>query len=150
MRANADLYVQCYLEALKYGQESGVDVFAPELLRLKNGGNYQQQPKLTLLPDGYLTTTTKYLSRYAKGAEKGILGKFTLERGIEIYEDSIKRMVNNVLTNLDIHCKSCECFSYCRGRNPNLQLFREDISKEKDEYRCDITRSIFRHLKTRG
>lgn len=145
-RATPEEYVEYLFEALKIAQKSNLDILVPELMRYGNKGNYQQLPKICLLPDGTLTTTTKYLAQNVKGIEKAVIGNFSLENGLKFYQESLNRMVNNVLQNLEVHCKSCESFMYCRGRNPNLQVFREEVPLQKDEYRCDITRKIYRQI----
>jgi sulfatase maturation enzyme AslB (radical SAM superfamily) len=147
-RANIDDYLSSYFAAMAFAKECNVDILVPEINRLKKNGEYQQLPKLVLLPDGTLTTTTKYLSRTAKDVEKGIIGEYSLEKGIQLDQAKINNMVNNFLTNLNKHCIHCECFTYCRGRNQNIQLFRESIVTQKDDYRCDITKGIYRKLKT--
>lgn len=145
-RADAEVYVEHLFDALEVAKESNLDILIPELMRYSNQGNYKQLPKLCLLPEGIITTTTKYLSTKAEGIDKAIIGNFSLENGLEFYQDRLDKMVSNVLENLNLHCRSCESVKYCRGRNQNLQLFREQIATTKDEYRCDITRNIFRKL----
>lgn len=140
------IYTKHLFEAMEWGKIHGIDILMSERMRLQNGGDYQQLPKLVLLPDGRISTTTKYLPGQNKEGEKGIIGRFSMQNGIEIFQDAVKRMASNLLTNLDMHCKSCECFKYCRGRNKNLRSFRESVVQTKDEYRCDITRDIYRRL----
>lgn len=145
-RASPDDYVHYLFEAIAIARESNLDILIPEVMRYCNNGNYQQLPKICLLPDGTLTTTTKYLSQNVQGIEKAVIGKFSLANGLVFFQDRLQRMVDNVLQNLGIHCKSCEVYTYCRGRNPNLQLFREEIPMQKDEYRCSITRKIYQQI----
>lgn len=147
-RANKDEYVHHYFEALEFAKQNQIDVIMPEIIRFKINGAYQQLPKIVLLPDGTITTTTKYLARTAKGADKGIIGHYSIENGLCLDHQKINTMVNNYLENIENHCAGCESYIFCRGRNQNAQLFREEITEQKDEYRCEITRAIYKRLQS--
>jgi radical SAM protein with 4Fe4S-binding SPASM domain len=146
-RPNGKQYVDSLFQAMELGQLYGVEILVSELMRFHLKGNYQQLTKLVLLPDGMLTTSTQYFSKNDRGAENSIIGQFTPEMGIEIFENKLSQIATNMLHNVKRHCKSCECFQYCRGRNKNLQLFRETLALKKDEYRCEMTRDIYRRLR---
>jgi len=148
IRADKDEYIHYYFEALEFARQNEIDVIMPEIMRFKIKGAYQQLPKIVLLPDGTLTTTTKYLSRSTKGADKSIIGNYSIENGLNLDFQKINVMVNNYLTNLERHCVDCESYVFCRGRNQNAQLFREEIAEQKDDYRCEITRGIYKRLES--
>jgi sulfatase maturation enzyme AslB (radical SAM superfamily) len=145
-RARAQQYVDAYFEAIDVAGALQIEVAMPELMRFKLQGRYQQMPKVVLLPDGTLTTTTRYLSAQAAGVKKSVIGHVDIDQGIQLDQGAIHTMVSHSVENLERHCVSCQSYIYCRGRNQNLQLFREEIAEKKDEYRCEISLLIYHRL----
>lgn len=145
-RPNRDLYIKYLIKSLKLAVANDLEIVLPELARLEDRGDTPQSSKLVLLPDGFISTTKKYKTERDSGANNAIIGQFSQQGGIRFFQERINTIINNFKTNVLYHCTACKCFIYCRGRNPNLRSFKEQISDHKDDYSCDITRDIYDFL----
>lgn len=143
VRADHEEYVSNLKKAYYLGKELGLNVSIIEIVRYKNKGIYREFPRIILLPDGSLSTTTRYTSVNAPGAERSLIGKFAMDKGISLDSLRIGYLIRNVYDNEKLHCQKCRCHNYCRGRNQNIISFGESVVTKPDEYFCEITRKIF-------
>jgi hypothetical protein len=145
-RPERGLYMNNLIRSLKLASVYGVEIIIHELKRFYTKGEYQSPQKLVLLPDGSIATTKTYKTKQEKGAQRTVIGQFTLDKGLAFFSDKINDITHNVKSNLAKHCINCESFIYCRGRNTNSRLFKEMLTESKDEYRCELTKDIYRLL----
>lgn len=144
-RPSIDSYVMSYLKALDCAAKLGVKIVNCEEEWLASQGESVMIPRITLLPDGSLIMMATYSSAKSPEAAPAIIGRCTLENGIEVYPEKIERLVMNFIKNRAKHCVDCEWWTCCRGRNKNLIHFMED--RKPDNYYCELTKRLIQAYK---
>lgn len=141
-------YLNNYHQALNLAKSLNIHIPMVEKSRYKYKGEYVELPKLVIFPDGSLTMMTVYTSARAQGVENDIIGKYTMKDGLLVNYEKIKKLVRNFLRNINLHCKTCECFIYCRGRTiDNCYLFiSNEILSSPEWYFCEFSNGIYDEL----
>lgn len=137
-----------YFQAISLAKRLNIRIPMVEKSRCKYKGEYVELPKLVIFPDGNLTMMTVYTSARAQGVQNDIIGKYTMQNGLVVNYEKIKKLVKNFLHNINLHCKNCDCLIYCRGRTiDNCYLFiSNETLSSPESYFCEFSNGIYEEL----